>query len=74
MELISTKRKSLFYVDGVLNFNNMSKLSKRKTIVLVGNRIDTTYERQKNNRDQAIEIAKNTPDKIKQPTKYDLKR
>jgi GTPase SAR1 family protein len=52
----------------------MSKLSKRKTIVLVGNRIDTTYERQKNNREQAIEIANNTPDEIKKPTKYDLKR
>ena len=74
MELISTKRKRLFYVDGVLNFNNMSKLSKRKTIVLVGNRIDTTYERQKNNREQAIQIANNTPDEIKKPTKYDLKR
>ncbi len=74
MELILTKRKRFFYVDGVLNFNDMSKLSKRKTIVLVGNRIDTTYERQKNNREQAIQIANNTPDEIKQPTKYDLKR
>ena len=43
----------------------MSKLSKRKSIVLVGNRIDTTYERTKTNREQALENANNTSDEIK---------
>ena len=54
---------------------NMSKLSKRKTIVLVGNRIDTTYERLKNITLTAKEVAENTPDEIKfGKIKYDLKR
>jgi hypothetical protein len=52
----------------------MSKLSKRKTIVTVGKRIPTAYEIQKDSRLKAIEVANNTPDEIKQPTKYDLKR
>lgn len=54
---------------------NMSKLSKRKSIVLVGNRIDTTYERLKNITLTAKEVAENTPDEIKfGKIKYDLKR
>lgn len=54
---------------------NMSKLSKRKSIVLVGNRIDTTYERLKNITLTAKEVAENTPDKIKNTNiKYLLKR
>lgn len=54
---------------------NMSKLSKRKSIVLVGNRIDTTYERQRNITLTAKEVAENTPDEIKfGKIKYDLKR
>jgi hypothetical protein len=43
----------------------MSKISKRKSTVLVGNRIDTAYEMQKNNRLQALKTAENTPDEIK---------
>ena len=54
---------------------NMSKLSKRKSIVLVGNRIDTTYERLKNITLTAKEVAENTPDEIKfGKIKYLLKR
>ena len=53
----------------------MSKLSKRKSIVLVGNRIDTTYERQRNITLTAKEVAEKTPDEIKNKNiKYDLKR
>lgn len=53
----------------------MSKLSKRKSIVLVGNRIDTTYERLKNITLTAKEVSENTPDEIKfGKIKYDLKR
>lgn len=53
----------------------MSKLSKRKSIVLVGNRIDTTYERLKNITLIAKEVAENTPDEIKNTNiKYLLKR
>jgi hypothetical protein len=51
----------------------MGKLSKRKTIVTVGKRIPTAYEIQKDNRLKAIEVANNTPEEIKKPTKYDLK-
>ena len=49
---------------------------KRKSIVLVGNRIDTTYERQRNiTLTTAKEVAENTPDEIKfGKIKYDLKR
>ena len=55
---------------------NMSKLSKRKTIVLVGNRIDTTYERQRNITLTAKEIAeksKDLPHLKNKPIKYLLK-
>jgi len=51
----------------------MGKLSKLKTIVTVGKRIPTAYEIQKDNRLKAIEVANNTPEEIKKPTKYDLK-
>ena len=52
----------------------MSKLSKRKTIVAVGKRIPTAYEIQKDSRLKAIEVANNTPDKIKnKKIKYLLK-
>lgn len=54
---------------------NMSKLSKRKSIVLIGNRIDTTYERLKNITLTAKKVAENTPDEIKNKNiKYLLKR
>lgn len=50
-------------------------MKKRKSIVLVGNRIDTTYERQKNITLTAKEVAEKTPDEIKfGKIKYDLKR
>lgn len=55
----------------------MSKLSKRKTIVLVGNRIDTTYERLKNitlTAKEVAEKAKDLPHLKNKPIKYDLKR
>ena len=61
-------------MDGVLNLNNMSKSSKRKTIVAVGKRIPTAYEIQKDNRLKAIEVANNTDQKLKEVIKYDLKR
>jgi hypothetical protein len=52
----------------------MSKLTKRKTIVEVGKRCPTNYEINKSNRDKAIEVAKNTPDEIKnKKIKYLLK-
>lgn len=54
----------------------MSKLSKRKSPVLVGNRIDTTYERQRN----ITQIAKEVLEQVKEmehiknkPIKYLLK-
>lgn len=55
---------------------NMSKLSKRKSIVLVGNRIDTTYERQRNITLTAKEVAeksKDLPHLKNKPIKYLLK-
>ncbi len=52
----------------------MGKHKPRKTIVAVGKRIPTAYEIQKDNRIKAIEVAENTPEEIKKPTKYDLKR
>ena len=53
----------------------MSKLNKRKSIVLVGNRIDTAYERQKNMVLTAKEVAERTPEEIKNKNiKYDIKR
>jgi len=55
----------------------MSKLSKRKSIVLVGKRIDTAYERQKN----MVLTAKEVLDQVKEmnhiknkPVRYDIKR
>lgn len=54
----------------------MSKLSKRKTIVLVGNRIDTTYERLKNitlTAKEVVEKSKNLPHLKNKPIKYLLK-
>ena len=51
----------------------MKKSSKRKTIVVVGKRLPTAYEIQKDSRLKAIEVAENTPEEIKKPTKYDLK-
>jgi hypothetical protein len=52
----------------------MSKLSKRKSIVLVGKRIPTAYEIQKETTLKAIEVANNTDPKLKEVIKYDLKR
>ena len=53
----------------------MSKLSKRKSIALVGNRIDTAYERQKNVVLTAKEVAERTPEEIKNKNiRYDIKR
>jgi hypothetical protein len=52
----------------------MGKQKPRKTIVAVGKRLPTNYEIQKDNRQKAIQVAENTPDEIKKPTKYDLKR
>ena len=55
----------------------MSKLSKRKSIVLVGNRIDTTYERLKNITLTAKEVAeksKDLPHLKNKPIKYLIKR
>lgn len=52
----------------------MGKQKPRKTILAVGKRIPTNYEIQKDNRLKAIEVAENTPEEIKKPTKYDLKR
>ena len=52
----------------------MSKLQKRKTIVEVGKRCPTTYELTKNNREQALKVAENTPDERKNKNvKYLLK-
>ena len=55
----------------------MSKLSKRKSIVLVGNRIDTAYEIQKETTLKAKEVL----EKVKEmehiknkPVRYDIKR
>lgn len=52
----------------------MSKLTKRKTIVEVGKRCPTNYEINKSNREQAMKVAENCDTKLKEPTKYDLKR
>ena len=53
----------------------MSKTTKCKSIVLVGNRIDTNYERTKTNREQAMELSKTDFPHLKnKPIKYDLKR
>lgn len=52
----------------------MSKLKKIKDIDNFKPRIETIYESQKSLRQQALEIAQNTPEEIKKPIKYDLKR
>lgn len=53
----------------------MSKLSKRKSPVLVGKRIPTAYEIQKNMTLTAKQVAENTPDEIKNKNiKYLVKR
>lgn len=55
----------------------MSKLSKRKSIVLVGKRIPTTYEIQKETTLKAKEVLEKTKemDHIKnKPVRYDIKR
>ena len=53
----------------------MSKLSKRKCIVLVGNRIDTAYERQKNIVLTDKEVEERTSEEIKNKNiRYDIKR
>ena len=55
----------------------MSKLSKRKSIVLVGNRIDTAYEIQKETTLKAKEVLERVKEMnhIKnRPVKYDIKR
>ena len=53
----------------------MSKLNKRKSIVLVGNRIDTAYERIKSITQIAKEVAERTPEEIKNKNiRYDIKR
>lgn len=52
----------------------MSKLTKRKSIVEVGKRCPTNYEINKSNRDQAMKVAENTADEIKnKKIKYLLK-
>ncbi len=55
----------------------MSKLSKRKSIVLVGKRIPTAYEIQKETTLKAKEVLDKTKEMnhIKnKPVKYDIKR
>ena len=53
----------------------MSKLSKRKSIVLVGKRIPTTYERIKSITQTAKEVAERTSEEIKNKNiRYDIKR
>ena len=43
----------------------MSKLKKLKDIDKYSPRVESVYESVKNNREQALEVAKNTPDEIK---------
>ena len=43
----------------------MSKLTKRKSIVLVGKRVPTHYEIQQENKKEALEVAEKTPEEIK---------
>jgi hypothetical protein len=55
----------------------MSKLNKRKSIVLVGKRIPTAYEIQKETTLKAKEVLEKTKemDHIKnKPVRYDIKR
>jgi hypothetical protein len=51
----------------------MAKLRKLKEMETY-KPIQTVYEQEKSNRDKAIEVAKNCDPKLKEPTKYDLKR
>lgn len=52
----------------------MSKLKKLKDIDNYKPRVESVYEAVKNIREQALEVAKNTPDEIKNKrTKYLLK-
>jgi len=56
---------------------SVSKLSKRKSIVLVGKRIPTAYEIQKETTLKAKEVLEKTKemDHIKnKPVRYDIKR
>ncbi len=43
----------------------MSKLMKRKSIVLVGKRAPTHYEIQQENKKEALEVSEKTPEEIK---------
>ena len=53
----------------------MSKLSKRKSPVLVGKRIPTAYEIQKETTLKAKEVAERTSEEIKYKNiRYDIKR
>lgn len=52
----------------------MSKLAKRKSIVLVGKSVPTLYEIQKENKKEALQVAEKTPNEIKnKKIKYLLK-
>ena len=52
----------------------MSKLRKIKEIESFKPRLETIYQERKNEVQKALEVAKNTSEEIKKPTKYDLKR
>jgi hypothetical protein len=53
----------------------MSKLSKRKSIVLVGKRIPTAYEHIKSITQTAKEVAERTLEEIKNKNiRYDIKK
>ena len=52
----------------------MSKLRKLKEIESFKPRLETIYQKCKAEREKALEVSKNTPEEIKKPTKYDLKR
>lgn len=52
----------------------MSKLTKIKEIDAYKPRLESIYEKQKNDREQAILNAKNCDPKLKKVVKYDLKR
>jgi len=52
----------------------MSKLRKLKDIDSYKPRVESLYERQKNNREQALFNAENCDPKLKVVTKFDLKR
>ena len=52
----------------------MSKLKKLKDIDNYKPRVESVYESVKNNREQALEVARNCDPKLKEVTKFDLKR